>query len=554
MLIELSIENLALVEELELSIPPGFIAITGETGAGKSLLLTALSLLKGERASPELIRTGAEEAVVTGLFKLGDPELKNRLKDEGYPVEEPLLVRRILKRGGASRVYIQHRPATVQLLGELFSPHIQLYTQESEERLFTPRVQTSLLDRYGHLEEEARRVADLWEKLKKKEAEVARLKSQAPERERDLDYLEFTLGELERVNPKPGELATLEESLRLLHTKVRLKEIRELLMEKLRNGSPSVMELLFECEKLLAEGVRHDPSWQGWSVSIRELIERCDALAQVIRKVSLPQDDPHDPQGLEERLKELKRLFRKYGGAEEGVFRRWEEMKKEYETLLHLDEVLKESEEEVASLRELYQKEASSLSQARRRTALALVPRMEELLSTLALPRAHFRVEGFGAGEPGPQGTDRIEFLFTANPGEPAKPLRKVASGGERSRLLLALYTSMGGEFPSATLVFDEVDSGVGGETAHTIGQLLRRLAQEYQVLSVTHTPQVAAYATCQLCVTKEVRGEETHTRVKILSEEERLQELSRMLGDELSHEARAYARKLLALAQGISL
>lgn len=553
MLLELSIHNLVLVEELTLTLPPGFIAVTGETGAGKSLFILALSLLRGERAGPDLIRSGREEALVEGLFKLHDPGVLIHLKEEGYlkDEEEPILIRRVIRRGGGGRSYLNHRLITAQYLEELLSPHIQLYSQMGEERFFSSRVETALLDRYGNLEDIVAEVEGVWERLKKLEATLKELSKPAEERERDLDYLRFSLEELERIQPQPGELSALEEKLRSHKERKRLGEIRELLLNHLSRGSPAVLELLYECESLLREGGKLEPAFSGFQEEFGEIIGRCEGLVQGLKKMKTPAEDPMEISRIEERISALKRLLRKYGD-EEGLKKRWEEMKKRYEELLHLEERIKEVEKELMEVRSLYDEKAKKLSSARKETADRLIPRIEELLRSLALPYARFSIAGFGEGQAGPQGLDRIEFEFSPNPGEPLKPLRKIASGGERSRLLLSLYTAMGGEFPMVTLVFDELDTGVGGEAAHTIGQLLRRLSTEYQVISVTHTPQVAAYATSQLSVIKEVRGDQTHTRIQLLHEKERLLELSRMLGGSTSPEALAYAETLLHKAQEI--
>ena len=518
MLERLELKNLAVIEEAELDFAPGLNVLTGETGAGKSLLIDGLALLLGAKAEPHLIRPGAEAALVTAWI-------------DGVPYS-----RRI---GSRSTPRIAGEVVTLAELKEAVEKRLSLYAQHAAVALLRPATQRRLLD--SLVPKEVReRYQSAFRRYQELFEEAKRLKEAEREREHRLDLLRFQVEEIERTNPTPEEeerLFALRERLKHRETiRARLAEAAEALL-----GEGDASGSVGRAAEALAQAARHDPELGPLALELENLEAALGALAREVEERLLAlEEEPERLDEVEARLFELERLKRKYGDSVAEILAYKERAEKELLELeglsLRLDEVEKELS---AAEKELYEA-AQALSEERRRAAKFLSERVERELRALALPEARFAVELVPKKAPGPGGAEEVRFLFSANPGLSPAPLEKVASGGELSRTLLAILLSTEGE--AETVVLDEIDAGVGGEAARALADRLARLAERHQVIVVTHLPQIAARAKKHFRVKKE-KG---RAEVEEVKGKERVLELARMLSGGYEPEAIEHARALL--------
>jgi DNA repair protein RecN (Recombination protein N) len=557
----LRIQNVAIVEEAELEFGPGLNALTGETGAGKSIVLGALALLAGARADPGSVREGSEGAAVEALFRTGAlPELEAELVERGFEVpDHELVVRRTLTPAGRSRARLAGQLVPVAQLAELFAGRIEVSSQHDSQSLRRAEVHGLLLDRVGELLTERRAVAEGYAALRALEEELAQLRGEAAERARRQDFLAFQVREIEaaRLDPREGEALRAERS-RLAHA-ARLRGEGAAALALLA-GDPMLAEqvgaadLIGDAARRLAALARLDPALAGLAERTQAAgAELSDAARELERYLDACEADPARLGQLEERLHQIEALQRKYGADVEEVLRFRDAAAAELARIGGADlreaAILRERERRRAKL----EKDAAALSTGRARAARALARRVEAALRELAMPQARFAValepadspEGFPCG---PLGREAPEFLFSANAGESPRALRKVASGGELSRVLLALKNAARGAEGGMVLVFDEVDAGVSGRAAERVGRALAELAAHHQVLCITHLPQVAAWAGTHFRVEKRERGGRTRAQLARVEGEERVEEIARMAGGESVGEAtRRHARELLA-------
>jgi DNA repair protein RecN (Recombination protein N) len=579
MLIELSVRDLALIEALEVELGPGLNVLTGETGAGKSLLVASLELLLGETprgGAAQWVRKGADEARVEGRFELpGEDtcsavlallraeapaladEVAARLEDG--PLE--LILGRTLSRAGRTRAHVDQRPVPLRTLRALAPLVLEIHGQNDHQRLLDPAEQLALLDAHGGLQRDVlryREARDGWRDLSER---LARLDAEAAERRDRLDLLRFQHGELTSAELSEGEHARLREERELLRGAadlrselggwaVQLVESDDALVDRLRAAVHAVERWRERLPSLEAplEDLRSAEIHAG---------EAAAALASLVDGVT---DDPARLEVVEERLAELERLEAKYGRDDVGLLALVGELETSLAELEAEDASHEKLGEEIAAALATLEEAAAGLGQARARVVPALVDGVLRTLASLGLEKARFDVHAAAReGEPearfGPRGGEDVEFLLAANPGEEPAPLRRVASGGEAARIMLALRTELQPkdvEASARTLVFDEIDSGVGGRLGPEVGEHLRRLARSAQVLCVTHIPAIAASADLHLCTTKTVRGGRTRTSIVPLSGEERVAEVADMIAGGSAHEtARAEARRLLVGANG---
>jgi len=547
MLAELSIDDLVLIAGARLEFSPGLNVITGETGAGKTLLAQAIGLLMGQKGGDELVRPGAARALVQALFESGD---------------ETLAVARELPRGGRSRARMDGLMSSAAAVEDVLRRRLAFYGQLEHGRLLQLERQLDLLDGAVADEVEPLKTAYVaaYGRARTLTRELDELRGAGRDRERELDMLRYQVGEIEAAGVEPGEDERLaHERERARHAGKLLERTGGALALLAGESEAAALDGVRVAQRLVDEAALLDEGLAPLAERLGALTVELDDLAAALRDYidGLDVDAAHRD-ALELRYDKLKALMRKYGGSADEVLAYLEEARAR---LGALEEFVANEESLVARV-EAEQGEAASaaarLGELRRRLAPAVAARIEEELRGLAMPHASFAVEvtsrGDGWGGLGPHGADDVEFVFGANPGVPPRPLRETASGGELSRAMLAIrgLVTLGDDVE--TLIFDEVDTGIGGVTAAALGERLRRLAEGRQVLCITHLPQVAAYADRQFAITKEsdVGEGTTETVVRRVDGDERLAELCRMLGAAPDDEAaRSHAESLLAKASG---
>jgi DNA repair protein RecN (Recombination protein N) len=563
---ELRVENLLLLERAELRLAPGLNVLTGETGAGKTLLAHALDLLLGGRARNGIVRDGAGEAYVEGVFTL-PADLRDY---EAIPsdAEEIVLARRVWP-DGRTRAYVCGRSATVADLRELGSRLVAFYGQHEHRKLMLSAAQLDVLDAHcGTAQAELRRrVATAYERLRRMEARAAELRELAGARERELDLLAYELREIEEAAPSEQEARSLATERERLRHRETLRQAAVAGAAALSpDGEGGVCQLLAEAAHELEPVTAIDPVLGALAERVGSLRYEAEELGRELRGYVLEAGgegelEPAAPARLEEveeRLALFARLERKHGGAIEEVLRYSERCRTRIDELEHADVALEDAEREVAGLRSELHELADGLSARRRRAAPALAAAVRQRLAELAMPDARFEVElGRRADGCGPRGADTVDLLISTNAGLPPGPLREVASGGELSRVMLALLSVAHGQHPEdaqpedgSLLVFDEIDAGIGGLTARAVGQHLRQLACGRQILCITHLPQVAALASQHFTIAKDGAQMPARTTVRPLDGNAVVGELVRMLGaGEGDRAASQHARQLLRQA-----
>ncbi|MBN8472512.1 DNA repair protein RecN [Corallococcus exiguus] len=552
MLLGLRISNVAVIEEVEVAFGAGLTVLTGETGAGKSILVDALGLLLGGRADADVIRAGCEDAAVEGVFAR-TPVLAARLEELGLPdLGEEVLVRRVLGRTGRGKVYVNGALVTLGVLGKLTRGAVDIAGQHEHVSLFDSGLHRVLLDKYGRLEETLAAYGREWANLREVDARMDALGGDDAKVRERAEFLRFQLDEITRLDPEAGEDVKLDAERRRLGSAQKLKR-QGAEAELLVSGeAPSAVEIVGRALGLVHEGVKCDatlaPVAQSLSTALSELEEAARLLNRYVEGL---ESDPGRLGEVEERLDALKRLCRKHGATLDGVLKKRGELETELGTLENRREILEELNQERKRVEERARKAALTLSRARKASAGAFSQQVREGLGGLAMGKAAFEVRVTAGESLRPDGMDEVEFFFSANPGEPARPLAKVASGGEASRLLLALKRALADSDACGCYILDEADAGVSGAIADVVGRMIREVSSHRQVLCITHLPQVAAYADAHLLIRKSVKGERTVSQVLSLSAgAERTQELARMMsGVEVTREALGAAEALVRSA-----
>jgi len=551
MLQGLRICQFAVMEEVEVTFSGGLTVVTGETGAGKSIVMDALSLLLGGRAEPDCVRTGADEATVEGTFRR-TPLLGARLEELGLPdLGEELLVRRVVGRGGRSRAWVNGSLVTVGVLSRLMKGTVEIAGQHEHTALLDPAEHLGVLDREPGVETGRRAFDQAWEALRAVEAELLQLGGDDRQLTQRAEFLRFQLEELDRLDLQPGEEAVLEAAHRRLSSAERLFQVGAQAESLLAGQDGGAAELMHRALALLQEGGRLDEALVGRRESLTACVREVEQLARELgRYAAGAEGDPERRQLVEERLDSLRKLCRKHGRDGEGLRALREELRGELDRLERRHEEAARLGGERQKLRARAAEAASGLGVLRRKAAARLEARVQAGLSQLALGGARFAVQ-LGEAPLSGAGTDVVEFLFTANAGEPLRPLARVASGGEASRLMLALKRAGAGEAGPSACVLDEADTGVSGAVAEVVGRMIHELSEHRQVLCITHLPQVAAYADHHLRIVKEETGGRAVSHVVSLSDREsRTRELARMLaGVELTREALGAAEALVRSA-----
>jgi DNA repair protein RecN (Recombination protein N) len=549
----LTVRNLAIVEDLELELDRGLTVITGETGAGKSILVDALALLVGGRGSADLVRQGAPKLVVAGEFD-ADVEVRERLAQAGLPGGETALLRRELSSDGKGRAFVEDEPASVRTLARIGERLVAILGQSSEQELVDPGAALEILDAFAGAADERARVAETaraWRAaMEKRETLEA---SRRGRRER-LEILDFQIREIESGRLDEPVVADLPaERDRLLHAD-KIRRAGEAALQALSEGEDSAADRVGEAARAFAELAAIDAREEAHRQEAEELKRRIADLAAAARDAAEAiEADPDRLTALESRLVEIGRLERKYGGSVAGALAHLGELKAERGDLSRVEDALEEVASEESAARKAYGSAAETLSARRAAAAARFGSAVEKELRGLALEKAKLRValEAAGDGIPRGSGSESATFLFAPNPGEAEKPLEKIASGGELSRLQLAIRSvSAARTQKGRTLVFDEVDAGIGGRVAEVVGKKLRDLAARDQVLCVTHVPQIAALADRHFRAEKRETKGRTIATVRLLEGKERVAEIARMLaGETVPETALRHAKTLLEAA-----
>jgi len=544
----LRIKNLALVEDLEWEIAPGFTAVTGETGAGKSIIIGALQLLLGERADKSLLRTGAETCTVEAIFQ-GDDCAKwdGRFEESGIePCDGDLILKRSLSLSGTNRQFINGSPTTLANLKELGDDLVDLHGPHDHQSLLSPDRQLDLLDAFAGANEERQKFLKIFRKLRALETEHAALNSAETAREQEVDLLRHQLNEINSANLSAEEEAQIESRYRLASNSRRLIELASAVAMKLSEADDAILAQLGETQKLLRELEKLDPTMatpaNGHESAVVELSEIARDLNRYAENLDL---DPEQLAALEERVSLFESLKRKYGATIADVIAFGERAAERMRKIEGRDEELQRLASELATQTAELQRTGDTLGKLRAKAAPKLSEMVRRNLRDLGFKQSQFEARLSEAQIPRPSGFDTVELLFSPNPGEPLKPMRAIASSGEISRLMLAIKSALAAQDEVPLLVFDEIDANVGGEIAHAVGTRMRELAKRHQVLCITHLPPVAAAATSQFVVTKEVRSGRTFTQLREVTGKSRREEIARMLGGK-SEEAMKLAATLL--------
>ena len=550
MLRQLAIRNVVLIDQLDIEFEPGLGVLTGETGAGKSILLDSLGLALGVRAGAGLVRQGEDSASVTAAIALpaGHPAF-GLLAEQGIETDdgEPLLLRRTLKSDGGSRAFVGASPVAAGMVRDLAGLAVEIHGQHDDRGLLNPRGHRALLDAFGEIDTGA--VADSWATVTHIESELARQRAEAAEAERDRDYLSHAVAEIEALDPIAGEETSLAEERSAIQAGVKAGESLEGL-DQLLGGPEGVLAQLRQAARRIERGAADHPLLaEALSALDRAWIEANEAEDRINRAAEALAYDPARLEAVEARLFDIRGLARKHRVEPDALAELGQQLRMKLTEIDAGSDRIEALDKELAEARLDYSRLAGELSASRREAASRLDSAVAAELAPLKLDSARFRTVIAGA-EPGPAGTDRVEFEVSTNPGAPFGPLTRIASGGELSRFILALKVALAEAGSAATMIFDEIDRGVGGAVASAIGERLARLARDSQVLVVTHSPQVAARASHHYRIEKSHEGGSTRTLVRRLTAEERREEIARMLsGASVTEEARAQAAKLLEAA-----
>lgn len=545
------IENFALIERLRVEFGSGLNLITGETGSGKSILVDAVGLLVGDRASQDMVRQGADTARVEGLFVLdSDDPARRVLADNGLDSDDDtLVIRREITLSGANRVFINDRLTTLGVLSAVGRSIVEIHGQHSQQLLLASSSHLELLDSFADAGELLRAVESVFARLESVRRERDSLRRSEQDRLQRVDLLQYQIGEIRRLELQPGQDQTLAQERDLLASAERRLQAGEAAYQILYEDDESVLSRLDRVGRQVDELEALDPALSGLTARLKEaqfaVEEVSFQLRDYVRDIEF---EPRRLEQIEERLAEIDRAKRKYGRSLEEILEHLESAETELADLEDRDASVARLDQEYSGLVKRYEEAALVLSDRRRQAAEALSKAVQNELAELAMKDTRFEVE-FGPPEatPSEKGSDTVEFLISANPGEEPRALARIASGGELSRIMLALENVLRREQHAKTLVFDEVDAGIGGRTAGTLGEKLLQVGRHHQVFCVTHLPQIAAFADRHFHVDKTVQGGRTLIDIRALDEEARIVELGRMLaGEKVSATTLRQARELL--------
>lgn len=551
MLRELRIRNLAIIDDLVVRFERGLNVLTGETGAGKSIIVDALGLALGDRAQSDLIKSGEKEAVVQAYFELED---YGQLPDIGVEISEGLVLRRVISSGGKSKAYVNDMMVTLQTLSEVGKSLVDIHSQHEHQSLLATEKQLTLLDSYGKLQSEREKLSVLFHEVKALKDDCSGLRERGKERAHRLDLLRFQINEIDAATLKQGEKSALEEERKIQANVTRLNNLAETAYSLLYGSEGSADERLSRAVAQLKEMHPIDSS-------IGEPLEMLESAKALIEDASFAlrgyrdkyDFEPGRLEIIEDRLELIGRLEKKYGDGVEAVMSYRDAAEEELKGLESADDRLAFLEEELRTKEQELFNAAAKLSEKRKKTAREIERRIIHTLSELAFAKAEFRIDMAQerAGDDGryrvnSSGMDRIEFQFSANPGEPLRSLAKIISGGELSRVMLALKSILADVDSVPVLIFDEVDAGIGGRTAESVGRKLDMISATHQLICITHLPQIASFGDVHLKIEKEEKNNKVHVEIKELYGKERQDEIARMLSGKITEISLKHAGELL--------
>jgi DNA repair protein RecN (Recombination protein N) len=550
MLRQLAIRDVVLVERLDLEFEPGLGVLTGETGAGKSILLDALGLALGARSDAGLVRSGQQGASVTAELELasGHP-VRALLAEQDIHIDagEPLLLRRTLKADGGSRAFVGGSPAAASLLRDIGALSIEIHGQHDDRGLLNPKGHRDLLDAFGRLDRSA--VEAAWAEVAGIEAELGVARATAATAEREREWLEHAAAEIAALAPEEGEETRLADERAAMQAGAKAGESLAGLDDLLGGSDGALSQMRLAARRIERGAADHPLLAEALAALDRAIIEASEAEERIARAADVLAFDPARLDATEARLFDIRGLARKHRVEPDALAALGAQMREQLAAIDAGSERIESLDKALAEARLRYGAVADELSRKRHEAAARLDRAVAAELLPLKLDSARFRT-AIGAVEPGPSGTDRVEFEVSTNPGAPFGPLTKIASGGELSRFILALKVALAEAGSAGTMIFDEIDRGVGGAVASAIGERLARLAEQSQVLVVTHSPQVAARAAHHYRIEKNHGPDGTRTSVRRLDSAERREEIARMLsGAAVPEEARAQAAKLMEAA-----
>ena len=555
MLSLLHIENIAIIESADIAFEPGFNVLTGETGAGKSIVIDAISAVLGQRTSRELIRTGAKSALVTAVFT-GLPRLL-WLEDAGFPQGEELLLQREISGDGRNVCRLDGRPLTVAQLRELGRQLLDIHGQHDGQQLLDPTCHLNYLDSFGRTGKLLESYRKAYEAVQARKKQIAALEMDEAERSRRVDTLTYQIGELERADLKEGEDEELDERRKLLRSAGKLMDAVQEAEYALSGSEDSqgACDLIAQAEGAIGRVARLTDPLSALGEKLSALRCAADDAAECLRDMSRELDfSPGELDQIEGRLDVIYRLKKKYGATVAEMLDYLERSRRELDQIQYADDTIVRLTAELEKERARAREKGGALTAARKRAAEKLQKRVQEELRQLDMPKVRFETEFLPSeGEDGMDATgmDKVQFLMSANVGEALKPIQKVASGGELARIMLALKNVLAEDDGIGTLVFDEVDTGVSGRAAQKVAEKMADVARRKQVLCVTHLPQIAAMADAHFSVEKGERNGRTYTKVERLSQEGREEELSRLIGGaQVSEALRRSAAELLEYAR----
>jgi DNA repair protein RecN (Recombination protein N) len=544
MLSQLHIENLAIIKELTLEFNHGFSVLTGETGAGKSIILQAIHLLAGDKATPKLVRSGTEQAVVEALFEIPLHSPVRRIAaDNGIDCDDTLIVKRILAANGRSRFYVNGSMTTAKIVGSLHEYLLSVASQHDHQQLLSPQAQLDFVDIAGDLLPKRQAVAELYEDWSAAKRRLADLQGNERDKEQRKDFLHYQINEIEQAALIDGEEERLQEEKKRLRSSTELSKLAAEAYDRLY----AITDSLAMVRKNLEQAADLDPQ----AVAISEAVAEQSYLLEDQRRDIRHYIDaiPHDPARLDEvgeRLNTLAHLKRKYGATIADILHFLAEAREEYAALESLDQEITATSALVATAHGLLHKACQDLRADRQKTAAKLAVAISGELRSLCLENSLFEIV-LTPREPSRTGMDQLEFLFSANYGEAVKPLSQVASGGELSRLLLGLKCVLAKNDQVETVIFDEVDSGISGKAAASVGAKIKELARHHQVLCITHHAQIASLADDHFQVSKVIEGDRTVTTIRALQGPAKLEALAAMLdGTSVTDSTLAYVQQLV--------